>query len=106
MSAEPRNPTADLLVAWLTSRLDQPFSRDESPGPGITEVRFVTSDGDITITRPDGRMATLTRPDQPDRRVALHRRDTTELLAEELRRLNPDEVYGETLASLSSAARR
>ena len=48
----------------------------------------------------------LTRPDQPDRRVALHRRDTTELLAEELRRLNPDEVYGETLASLVSGARR
>ena len=106
VSAEPRNPTADLLAAWLTSRLGQPFSRDESPGPGITEVRFVTSDGDITITRPDGRMATLTRPDQPDRRVALHRRDTTELLAEELRRLNPDEVYGETLASLASGAGR
>jgi glucose-6-phosphate dehydrogenase assembly protein OpcA len=51
-------------------------------------------------------MATLTRPDQPDRRVALHRRDTTELLAEELRRLNPDEVYGETLASLASGAGR
>ena len=66
-------------------------------------MRFATADGDITITRPDGRMATLSRPDQPDRRVALHRRDTTELLAEELRRLNPDEVYGETLASLASA---
>jgi glucose-6-phosphate dehydrogenase assembly protein OpcA len=69
-------------------------------------VRFVTADGDITITRPDGRTATLTRPDQPDSRVALHRRDTTELLAEELRRLNPDEVYGETLASLPTSAGR
>ena len=29
--------------------------------------------------------------------VALHRRDTAELLAEELRRLDPDEVYAETL---------
>jgi glucose-6-phosphate dehydrogenase assembly protein OpcA len=106
VAAEPRNPTADLLAAWLTSRLGQPFSRDESGGPGITEVRFVTPDGDITITRPDGRTATLSRPDQPDRRVALHRRDTTELLAEELRRLNPDEVYGETLASLAAGAGR
>jgi hypothetical protein len=34
--------------------------------------------------------------------VALHRRDTAELLAEELRRLNPDEVYGETLAAACS----
>ena len=32
--------------------------------------------------------------------VALHRRDTAELLAEELRRLDPDEVYAETLSRL------
>jgi glucose-6-phosphate dehydrogenase assembly protein OpcA len=106
VAAEPHNPTADLLAAWLTSRLGAPFSRDESGGPGITEVRFVTSDGHITITRPDGRTATLSRPDQPDRRVALHRRDTADLLAEELRRLNPDEVYGETLASFAANAGR
>jgi glucose-6-phosphate dehydrogenase assembly protein OpcA len=102
VAAEPLNPTADLLAAWLTSRLGAPFTRDESGGPGITEVRFVTPDGHITITRPDGRTATLSRPDQPDRRVALHRRDTAELLAEELRRLNPDEVYGETLARFAA----
>jgi glucose-6-phosphate dehydrogenase assembly protein OpcA len=106
VAAEPRNPSADLLAAWLTSRLGTPFSRDESGGPGITEVRFVTTDGDITITRPDGRTATLSRTDQPDRRVALHRRDIAELLAEELRRLDPDEVYGETLARFATEAGR
>jgi glucose-6-phosphate dehydrogenase assembly protein OpcA len=106
VAAEPRNPSADLLAAWLTDRIGTPFSRDESGGPGITEVRFVTTDGDITITRPDGRTATLSRPDQPDRRVALHRRDTAELLAEELRRLDPDEVYGETLARFATGAGR
>lgn len=106
VAAEPRNPTADLLAAWLAWRLGVPFSRDESGGPGITEVRFVTADGDITISRPDGRTATLSRPDQPDRKVALHRRDTADLLAEELRRLNPDEVYGETLSHFADAARR
>jgi len=106
VAAEPGNPTADLLAAWLSSRLGAPFSRDESGGPGITEVRFVTSEGHITITRPDGRTATLSRPDQPERRVALHRRDTADLLAEELRRLNPDEVYGETLASFAAGAGR
>jgi glucose-6-phosphate dehydrogenase assembly protein OpcA len=106
VAAEPRNPSADLLAAWLTDRIGAPFSRDESGGPGITEVRFITTDGDITITRPDGRTATLSRPDQPDRRVALHRRDTAELLAEELRRLDPDEVYGETLARFATGARR
>jgi glucose-6-phosphate dehydrogenase assembly protein OpcA len=106
VAAEPRNPTADLLAAWLAWRLGVPFSRDESGGPGITGVRFATADGDITICRPDGRTATLSRPGQPDRRVALHRRDTAELLAEELRRLNPDEVYGEALSHFAHGARR
>jgi glucose-6-phosphate dehydrogenase assembly protein OpcA len=34
--------------------------------------------------------------------VALHRRDTAELLAEELRRLDPDEVYAETLSHINT----
>ncbi len=106
VAAEPRNPTANLIASWLTSRLKAPFSRDDSGGPGITEVRFTTADGDITITRPDGRTATLARPGQPERRVALHRRDTAELLAEELRRLTADEIYGETLGRFSIGAGR
>jgi glucose-6-phosphate dehydrogenase assembly protein OpcA len=44
----------------------------------------------------------LCKPGQPDRHVALHRRDTADLMAEELRRLNPDEVYGEALAATSA----
>ena len=101
--AEAGNPTADLLAAWLTSRLRVPFSREVSDGPGITGATFATDQGDVTISRPDGRTATLSREGQPDRHVALHRRDTAELLAEELRRLNPDEVYGETLAAACTA---
>jgi glucose-6-phosphate dehydrogenase assembly protein OpcA len=79
-----------------------PFPREVSDGPGITGVTFETEGGEVTISRPDGRTATLSREGQPDRHVALHRRDTAELLAEELRRLNPDEVYGETLAAACS----
>jgi glucose-6-phosphate dehydrogenase assembly protein OpcA len=103
VSAEETNPTADLIAAWLSGRLGAGFRRDVSGGPGITGVRFQTSDGDITITRPDGRTATLSRPGDPERRVALHRREIAELLAEELRRLNPDEVYGETLAAFAAS---
>src|SRR5260370_29353071 len=89
---------------WLPQRRKAPFTREVSEGPGITEVRFAVTDGDITIARPDGRTAVLSRPGQQDRRVALHRRDTAELMAEELRRLNPDEVYGEPLARLAVGA--
>jgi glucose-6-phosphate dehydrogenase assembly protein OpcA len=101
--AEEGNPSADLIAAWLSSRLDIPVLSEVSAGPGITEVGFATSEGDITVTRPDGRVAQLRRPGQPERRVALHRRDTPELLAEELRRLDPDEVYGESLSLLEPA---
>jgi glucose-6-phosphate dehydrogenase assembly protein OpcA len=106
--AEEHNPTADLLTAWLGERLHAPFSRETSGGPGITEVRLGTVGGDIVISRPDGRVATLSRPGQPDRHVALQRRDVAELLAEELRRLDPDDVYGEALeavAGIPAAAR-
>lgn len=105
VAADQRNPSADLVAAWLTYCLGVPFDRNDSSGPGITEVRFTAADGEIVICRPDGRTATLSRPGQPDRQVALHRREITELLSEELRRLNPDEVYGETLAAFARTGR-
>jgi glucose-6-phosphate dehydrogenase assembly protein OpcA len=92
------NPTADLIAAWLSDAYGVDVGAEASGGPGITEVSFTTGDGEIVITRPDGRVAHLCRPGQPERRVALHRRETPELLEEELRRLDPDEVYAETLA--------
>lgn len=97
VEAEPRNPSAALLTAWLSVRLGVPCEAAESHGPGITAVRLRTREGEIAVTRPDGRVATLSQADQPDRQVALHRRHVAELLAEELRRLDPDEVYRETV---------
>ncbi|MBO0821524.1 MAG: glucose-6-phosphate dehydrogenase assembly protein OpcA [Nocardiopsaceae bacterium] len=102
VSAEADNPSGDLIAAWLDLRLAVPVKRTASAGPGVTGVTFTTSDGDISISRPDGRTATLSWPGRPDRTVALHRRETAELLAEELRRLDPDEVYAETLQRLDA----
>lgn len=96
VNAEPDNPSAALLGAWLGNRLGVPVTCPESTGPGVTAVRITADDGDILMTRSDGRVATLAQPGQPDRRVALHRRPIAELLAEELRRLDPDEIYQET----------
>ncbi|MEV5574240.1 glucose-6-phosphate dehydrogenase assembly protein OpcA [Spirillospora sp. NPDC052269] len=93
VSAEPDSPSAELLAAWLEVRLGVPVVRVSSDGPGITGVRLVTKGGDIEVSRPDGRVATLSRSGQPDRQVALQRRPMADLLAEELRRLDPDEVY-------------
>jgi glucose-6-phosphate dehydrogenase assembly protein OpcA len=102
VQAEQDNPTADLIAAWLNLKLDIPMRRTVSGGPGITRVSFATSGGDIMINRLDGRTATLSWPERPDRMVALHRREIAELLAEELRRLDPDDVYAETLNRLDA----
>jgi glucose-6-phosphate dehydrogenase assembly protein OpcA len=97
VEAEANNPSAALLGAWLGVRLGVPADVSSSYGPGITAVRLSTKGGEIAVTRPDGRVATLSRAGQPDRQVALHRRPNSELLAEELRRLDPDEVYREAV---------
>ena len=97
------NSSAPLLAAWLTERLGAPFKVVDSQGPGLTCVRLRLDDGEIAITRADARMATLARPGQPDRHVALSRRHTSELLAEELRRLDNDEIYEAALKSLARA---
>ena len=62
---------------------------------------LTTRGGDIRISREDGRSATFTVPGQPDRPVALRRRLLPELLTEELRRLDPDDVYAATVRRLS-----
>jgi glucose-6-phosphate dehydrogenase assembly protein OpcA len=100
VAAERVSPSADLLGAWLADRLKAPLDRKKSDGPGITEVTLTTRKGDISLTRPDGRLATLSVPGAPDRPVALRRRDVPELLSEELRRLDPDDVYEATVKRL------
>ena len=41
----------------------------------------------------DGKLAVFSSPDRPDRPVALKRRGVPELLAEELRHLDEDDIY-------------
>jgi glucose-6-phosphate dehydrogenase assembly protein OpcA len=103
VTAEAANPSAALLGGWLSSRLDVEATVDASGGPGITSASIQTrsSDGEdytVTIERPDGRSATLTRGTEDPRKLPLARRGLGDLLAEELRRMDPDLVYAEALA--------
>ncbi|MEU1454275.1 glucose-6-phosphate dehydrogenase assembly protein OpcA [Streptomyces avermitilis] len=97
VEGEEFNPSCELLAMWLADRLDVPVKRSLSSGPGLTAVRMDTSCGPIVLDRADGSLATLSIEGQPDRAVALKRRDTAELMAEELRRLDPDDIYASAL---------
>lgn len=102
VEADRSNPSAELLAAWLQLQLKVPVKIEVSEGPGITSVRMTTPGGDIAITRPDGLLASYTVPGQPERLVALKRREITDLISEELRRLDDDHVYEATLKSMRS----
>ncbi|MFJ9897957.1 glucose-6-phosphate dehydrogenase assembly protein OpcA [Streptomyces sp. NPDC091280] len=113
VAGEESNPSVELLAMWLADRLHVHVRRAISAGPGLTQVRLETTGGPITLHRSDGAMATLALPGQPDRAVALKRRETSELLAEELRRLDPDDTYAsalrfgvDRLGGIQSAAER
>jgi glucose-6-phosphate dehydrogenase assembly protein OpcA len=106
VEGERISPSADLLVAWLADRLKVPVERRSSDGPGITEVALDTVEGEIRVARPAGGIATFSSPGQPDRPVALPRRAIPELLAEELRRLDEDEVYAATARRLAGSGSR
>ncbi|ROQ69804.1 glucose-6-phosphate dehydrogenase assembly protein OpcA [Streptomyces sp. 840.1] len=97
VEGESDNPSCELLAMWLADRLGVPVQRTTSDGPGLTAVRMTTKSGDIVLDRADGSLATLCMVGQPDRAVALKRRETAELLAEELRRLDPDNIYESTV---------
>ncbi|MHC3468560.1 glucose-6-phosphate dehydrogenase assembly protein OpcA [Streptomyces sp. 7R007] len=97
VEGEEFNPSCELLAMWLADRLDVPVRRSLSGGPGLTAVRMETNCGPITLDRADGSLATLSIEGQPARAVALKRRETAELIAEELRRLDPDDTYASAL---------
>ncbi len=92
------SPSADLLAAWLGLYLDSPVTRTRSaPGTGLISVTLERASGPVELARPDGNVATLSQPMQPQRRIALAARADKDCLAEELRRLDPDEVFEEVL---------
>lgn len=100
--AADNNAAGLLLAAWLRSRLGIGVAFEASPGPGITEVVLTNADGDIRLSRGDGKMATFTGPRTPPRTVALRRREISALITEELRRLDTDAVFRAAMAELAS----
>jgi glucose-6-phosphate dehydrogenase assembly protein OpcA len=92
------SPSTDLLAAWLARALGCPVTRTRTAaGTGTVSVRLDRRCGNLDLVRPGGTVATLAETGRPVRQISLDRRQLPECLAEELRRLDPDEVYAETL---------
>jgi glucose-6-phosphate dehydrogenase assembly protein OpcA len=95
------SPSTELLGAWLGLQLRVPVRielSDRSTGSsGIHGVRLVRDGGAIDLERTVPNIATLSQPGQPTHQVSLPRRSLRDCLAEELRRLDPDDLFGEVL---------
>jgi glucose-6-phosphate dehydrogenase assembly protein OpcA len=90
-------PALDILAGWLASRIDGTVQR----AVGDLKVELVRPSETLTLSRPqEGITATLTRTARPEALLPLPRRETRECLAEDLRRLDADEIYHEALAGI------
>lgn len=90
-------PALDVLAGWLASRIDGPVRREV----GELTVELVRKSETIVLSRPqDGITATLSRTAKPEALVPLARRVTGECLAEDLRRLDADEIYHAALEGI------
>ncbi|HEX3785451.1 MAG TPA: glucose-6-phosphate dehydrogenase assembly protein OpcA [Pseudonocardiaceae bacterium] len=106
VTGEADSPSTDLLAAWLSVCLKIPVSRlKATSGEGIVAVTLERRTGNVELVRPDAKVGTLSQPGQPDRRIALQRKTVRDCLVEELRRLEPDVIYEETLRGLSKVVR-
>ncbi|MDQ3717190.1 MAG: glucose-6-phosphate dehydrogenase assembly protein OpcA [Actinomycetota bacterium] len=106
----PDSASAALLAGWLSSRLftsvkvvgSEPHDPEQGGQPdaaGISGVRVDLDGADpIYIRHRDG-VGVVSRAGRPDSTAALAEREIGELLGEELRRLDADELYCEALAS-------
>jgi glucose-6-phosphate dehydrogenase assembly protein OpcA len=94
------SPSTDLLAAWLRQRLACPVEREVAGEAGMHSVELDREAGTVVLSRPSGATAVLSQPGEPDHRLGLPRRSVAECLAEELRRLDPDVVYGQVVRSL------
>ncbi len=95
------SPSTALLAAWLRLALDVPVDwayLDPEEWPhGIKSVALVRESGEVLLERPTSAAAILTQPGQPRHELAFPRRTLRECLAEELRRLDPDVLYGRVI---------
>ncbi|MCF8540301.1 MAG: glucose-6-phosphate dehydrogenase assembly protein OpcA [Aurantimicrobium sp.] len=95
------SPSGQMLAAWLSLRLGVDVSiqltNHASDGGSIHRVVLTRASGDIVLTRINHKVARIEQPGQPTHDISFSRRSLRDCLAEELRRLDPDVVYGDVV---------
>jgi glucose-6-phosphate dehydrogenase assembly protein OpcA len=95
------SPSTDLLAAWLELQLKIKVVRIRTNRgkavAGIRGVKLFRKSGDIEIVRRVPDVATLVQPTQPTREISLPRRSLRDCLSEDLRRLDPDDLFGKVI---------
>jgi glucose-6-phosphate dehydrogenase assembly protein OpcA len=90
-------PALDILAGWLANLIDGPVTRTT----GELKVELTRLSETVTLARPQtGVTAVLSRTGKPDALVPLARREAKECLAEDLRRLDADEIYYDALTGI------
>jgi len=108
------SPSTALLAAWLQLQLEVDVKLEVSSkshgSSGIQGVVLHRASGSIELERTMPNVATLVQPNQPTHDISLPRRSLRDCLAEELRRLDPDVLFGEViqkgLAKIETASNR
>ncbi len=92
-------PSVQLLAAWFAALLDCPVKLQHDPeATVISGVDLQRDIGPVHLRRPEGSATvTITAPNEPDQHVAMAKRPVEDCLMEDLRHLDPDEVYGVAL---------
>lgn len=106
VAGDPRSPSVVLMGVWLSRALgcELTFAASQE-GQRMDRVTLVTDAGTVELHRPGRSVAVLRQPGQPDQQIAMPVRDLKTCLAEELRRLDPDEAYGEVITGALPVAR-
>ena len=100
VSGAAASPSTTMLAAWLQMKLGVTVEYDLTSGPlanGVHGVHLTRASGVISLEREVPDVATLSQPGQPLQDLTLKRRSLRDCLADELRRLDPDELYGEVI---------
>lgn len=88
----------EMLCAWLRLKLGVPVETEFVPdAQAVTGVYLTREDGVISLERPHEDQALISLPGQTPQEVSVPMRTIEDCLTEELRRIDPDEIYAEVI---------